>query len=68
MIFCYPHRSMPYSVIIRKAPSCSKWEQIQEPTTKHYTEIESLEHTALSKWDASVKSFASELRESSKKE
>ena len=38
MTFCYTNRSVPCSAIIREAPSCSRWEQIQRPTATHGTE------------------------------
>jgi hypothetical protein len=41
MIFCYPHRTVPYSPIISEASSFSRWEQIE---TKHYTQRETLKH------------------------
>ena len=47
MKFCYTHRSVPYSAIIRETSSCSRWEQIQRPIARHYAESETLEHIAL---------------------
>lgn len=32
MTFCYTHRPVPCSAIIREASCCSRWEQIQRPT------------------------------------
>ena len=46
MVFCYTHKSMPYSVIIREASVCSRQEQMQGPTVRHVESV-SLEHTAL---------------------
>ena len=33
MIFCYNHRSVLHS--IREASTCSRWEPLQRPTTRH---------------------------------
>lgn len=49
LIFCYSHRSVPYS-IIREAVFNSRWGQRQRPIDKHQTKKES-------KWKVSVKSF-----------
>ena len=55
MIFCYTHIQVLSLVIIRKASSCSRWEQIQRPTVMGRE----------SKLNVSTKSLLSELRESS---
>jgi hypothetical protein len=58
MILCYSHRSVPYSGIIRGASSCSRREQ----------DIKQRDHeTHSSKYDVSIKSFPSELREPGRK-
>lgn len=49
LIFCYSHRTVPYS-IIREAVFNSIWGQMQRPTAKHQTETEY-------KWKVSIKSF-----------
>lgn len=48
MIFCYMHRSVPYSLTNREASFGSKWEQIQIPTGRNYRR-ESLNEMAPSK-------------------
>lgn len=49
MRFRYTHRSELYLAFIRETPSCSRWEQRQRPTARHYSESEweALEYTAL---------------------
>lgn len=54
MIFCYTHRQVPYSPIIREPSSCSRWEQILRPTP-HNTHRETLYYTV------SIQSLCSEL-------
>lgn len=41
MTFCYINKSEPCSVTTRKsiASSCSKWEQIQRPTSRQYERV-----------------------------
>lgn len=34
MTFCYAHRSVPCSAIIKEVVSCSRWGQIQKPTDR----------------------------------
>jgi hypothetical protein len=41
MRFCFVHSSLPYSTIIREAIYCKRWEQLQRPRARHYTESES---------------------------
>jgi hypothetical protein len=48
---------VPYPVIIIEGFSCSRWEQMQRATARHYTE-------RVSKWKISIKSLPAELRES----
>ena len=57
MIFCYTHRSVNMdSDVIREASSCSRSEQIQRPTARHYAKRDL--GTFNSKWDVSSKSLA----------
>lgn len=51
---------MLYSVIIKEDSSCSRWEQTQRLTARHYTQRESETHSP--KWDVSSKVLPSELR------
>ena len=37
MIIFLTHRSVLFSVIVREASICSRWEQTQRPTGRHYT-------------------------------
>ena len=46
MVFCYIHRSVSYSLIIRDS-SYDRQKQIQKLTAWHHVERESSEHTAL---------------------
>jgi hypothetical protein len=66
MIFCYTQRSVPCSAIIQEAFSCSRWEQIQKPTARHYAEKDLGTHS--SKWGVSINSLPSELREPTEEE
>ena len=52
-MFCYIHRSVPCSAIIREASSYNKWEQIEKHTAKHNTENERL-GTLSFKWNNST--------------
>jgi hypothetical protein len=65
MIFCYTHRSVPHPAIIRKVSSDSTWKQIHSQTLLRERERErERDLGALSlKWDVSIKSLHSELRE-----
>lgn len=45
MAFCYTHRSLSCSPISREVFSFNRWEQIQRPTIRHYTEGGTLEHS-----------------------
>ena len=38
---------MPYSAIAREPSFCTRWEQIQRPTTRHYSESKRPWNTAL---------------------
>ena len=57
MIFCYAHRLVPHSAIIRKASSLSRWKhtEIHSQTLQR----ETLKHTG----DVSFKSLPVELSE-----
>jgi hypothetical protein len=50
MIFCYIHRSVPYSATIREASFCSRREQMQRLTVRHY--LERVLRTLSSKWES----------------
>lgn len=53
MTFCYINKSEPCSVIIRESigSSCSRWEQIQRPTSRQHERVGDLR--ALSpKWES----------------
>lgn len=61
MIFCYTHRSVSCSTIIKEASSCSRGEQTQRlDDMQKTTDL----GTASPKWDVSIKSLPSELGES----
>jgi hypothetical protein len=45
MIFCYTHRPVPCWSTVTEDFSCNRWEQIQRPTVRHYTEGGTLEHS-----------------------
>lgn len=70
MVFCYTQRLVPYSAIIIAASSCSRQEQRQRPTARHYTERERLRErerltdlgTDSSKGYISISSLPSDLR------
>ena len=50
---------------MREASPCSRWEQIQRPTTRQYAESEG---TLSLKWDISIKSHTSQARELHRRE
>lgn len=62
MAFCYAHRSLPCSVIIREASSCLRREQIQRPSARQCAESERV-WTLSPKWDVSIRFLLSEFRE-----
>lgn len=49
MTFCNTHKSMPCSVLIRGACSCSKWKQIETHSRIQRREGEAFEHSALNR-------------------
>jgi hypothetical protein len=59
MICCYIHRYPPYPIIILKASSGNKWEQMHRTTARHVRRK--------SKLEISTKPHTSELRESRQK-
>ena len=59
MICCYTHRYPPYPIIILKASSGNKWEQMHRTTARHVRRK--------SKLEISTKTHTSELRESRQK-
>jgi hypothetical protein len=58
--FCYTHRSVPCSPIIREVSSCSNGNSTETHSQTVFREWETLEHSALS--GMSIKSLFSELR------
>jgi hypothetical protein len=56
LISCYTHRAELYSIIIKEALSCSKYKDPPADITQKLG-------TGSSKWDISIKSLPSELRE-----
>ena len=57
---CYTHRSVPYSAIVKEPAFCSRWVKI----VRHYAERQEGDlDTHSSKWDVSIKSIPSVLRE-----
>jgi hypothetical protein len=48
MIFCYIHRSVPYSATITEASTCGRWEKFRDPYSQTLCrEWETLKHSAL---------------------
>ena len=67
MIFCYTHRSVPYSVTIRE-PFLFQQMEINSEIHSHILCGEKGLMTHISKWDVSIKSLHSRLRKYHKRE